>query len=65
MDKRAINLLYFSCLPDVLLLLVFCGSSSRLQGVIVVFCDHTHFSKNVFKMVTMVEILNVMSSPFE
>ena len=41
-------MLSFNCIPDVLCLLVFCGSSSRcrvfyLQYVIVVFSCHTHF----------------------
>ena len=39
-------MLYFNCLPDVLWLLVLCGSSSwcreLMQCVILVLPDHTH-----------------------
>ena len=42
--KRESWSLFFNCLPDVLFMLVFCGSVSwvGLQCVIVVFPDHTH-----------------------
>ena len=43
MRKRA---LHFNCLPGVLLLLMFCGSSTTagidLRCVIVIFLKHTH-----------------------
>ena len=48
MGKRESWLLYFVCLPGVVWLLVFSGSSSRYRGlsgllrVILVFPDHTH-----------------------
>ena len=47
--ERESWLLYFNCLSDALLQLVFCGSSSEdwvgLQCVIVGYPDHTHFER--------------------
>ena len=40
--KKDSWLLRFYCLKDVLLLLMFYGSSSRCRGLVVFFPDHTH-----------------------
>ena len=46
--KGELVAIFWNCLPDVLWLLVFCGSSSQCRGLVVVFQDHTHLLFSLF-----------------